>query len=165
MKRQAVAALLSGLAIGTVLGGVARSGETGAPSVEYPEGYRDWTHVKSMVIEPGHPLYEALGGIHHIYANDEALEASKSGTAYPDGAVLILDRLEAKSENNAVVEGARKLLAVMEKDSRRFADTGGWGFEGFKGDTRERVADPKTACFGCHEARKPNDYVFSRFRE
>ena len=32
--------------------------------VPYPEGYRDWHHVKSMVIEEGHPLYNAFGGIH-----------------------------------------------------------------------------------------------------
>jgi hypothetical protein len=30
--------------------------------VPYPEGYRDWRHVKSMVISEGHPLYDAFGG-------------------------------------------------------------------------------------------------------
>ena len=42
------------------------------PEVPYPAGYRDWHHVKSMVIEEGHPLYGAFGGIHHLYANDKA---------------------------------------------------------------------------------------------
>lgn len=28
----------------------------------YPEGYRFWTHVKSMELKPGHPLYESFGG-------------------------------------------------------------------------------------------------------
>jgi hypothetical protein len=45
-----------------------------APQVPYPEGYRDWHHVKSMVIEKGHPLYSAFGGIHHLYANDKSLK-------------------------------------------------------------------------------------------
>ena len=40
-----------------------------ADPVPYPKGYRQWTHVKSMVIQPGHALYEAFGGIHHLYAN------------------------------------------------------------------------------------------------
>lgn len=31
------------------------------PEVPYPVGYRDWHHVKSMVIENGHPLYGAFG--------------------------------------------------------------------------------------------------------
>ena len=46
--------------------------------VAYPEGYRDWTHVKTMIVEPGHPLYDPFGGIHHIYANEKALEGYKN---------------------------------------------------------------------------------------
>lgn len=134
--------------------------------VKYPEGYRGWVLVKSMVIQQGHPLYESFGGIHHIYANQKALKAMKSGKPYPDGAVLIFDLLDAKSENNAILEGSRKVLGVMHKDSKKFSKTGGWGFEGFKGDSRERaVTDPKTACFNCHESQKNKDYVFSQYRK
>ena len=143
----------------------ASSGEVKKAMVKYPEGYRNWVHVKSMVIQQGHSLYESFGGIHHIYANDKALKAMKSGKLYPDGAVLVFDLLEAKSENNATVEGQRKVVGVMEKNTKKFAKTGGWGFEGFKGDTRERVVtDPKNACFSCHEAQKATDFVFSKYR-
>ena len=45
-----------------------------AADVAYPEGYRDWHHVKSMVIQPGHGLYDAFGGIHHLYANNKAVK-------------------------------------------------------------------------------------------
>jgi len=139
--------------------------EKGKGMVRYPEGYRSWFHVKSMVLQPGHPLYESFGGIHHVYANKKAVEGFQKGK-YADGAVLIFDLLEAKTENNAIVEGARKVLGVMEKDSKKFKETGGWGFEGFKGDTRERVVrDPKNACFNCHEAQKEKDYVFSSYRK
>lgn len=141
------------------------TGQAGS-AVLYPEGYRQWTHVKSMVIEKGHPLYESFGGIHHIYANKKALNALMRGKPFPDGAVLIFDLLEAKREDNAIVEGSRKVLGVMQKDSKKFKDTGGWGFEGFKGDTKERVVtDPKKACFGCHEPQKQRDYVFSSYRK
>jgi hypothetical protein len=134
--------------------------------VKYPEDYRHWTHVKSMVIQQGHSLYESFGGIHHIYANKSALTAMQEGKPYPDGAFLVFDLLEAKGEGNAIVEGSRKVVGVMQKDSEKFADTGGWGFEGFKGDTRERVvADPKGDCFTCHEAQKKTDYVFSNYRK
>jgi len=37
-----------------------------------------------MVIEKGHPLYEAIGGIHHLYANKQALEGYRSGK-FPAG--------------------------------------------------------------------------------
>jgi Cytochrome P460 len=134
--------------------------------VDYPEGYRDWTHVKSMVINPGHPLYEAFGGIHHLYANGKALAGYKSGK-FPDGAVIVFDLLTANSEGNAIQEGERKVVGVMVKKAKKYKDTGGWGFEGFKGDTRDRAVGPNaaTACFGCHTAQKDQDYVFSQWRK
>jgi hypothetical protein len=139
--------------------------EDGGKTVKYPDGYRNWTHVKSMVIQEGHPLYEAFGGIHHIYANDQALKALKKGLPYPKNAVLVFDLLEAKGEDKAIVEGNRKVLGVMQRDAKRFAGTGGWGFEGFKGDTRERVVTDMKTCFGCHEPQKGKGYVFSTYRK
>ena len=137
------------------------------PAVPYPAGYRDWHHVKSMVIDKGHPLYGAFGGIHHLYANDKALKGYRTGR-FPDGAVIIFDLLEAVHDGNAVTEGARKVVGVMHKDARKFASTGGWGFEGFKGDSKTERAVGKnaaTACFQCHTAQKSSDYVFSTFRK
>lgn len=32
-----------------------------AGDVAHPEKYRQWGHVKSMVLKPGHPLYDAVG--------------------------------------------------------------------------------------------------------
>lgn len=139
----------------------------GSGEVPYPEGYRAWKHVKSMVIEEGHPLYTSVGGIHHVYANEKALEGYRTG-AFPDGAVIIFDLLEANAADNAIVEGKRKLLGVMHKDGEKFAATGGWGFEGFAGDSKtERSvgANAATACFGCHTAQKQKDFVFSSYRE
>ena len=137
------------------------------PEVPYPAGYRDWHHVKSMVIEQGHPLYDAFGGIHHLYANDKALEGYRSDT-FPDGAVIIFDLLDAVHDGNAVTEGARKVVGVMHKDARKFAATGGWGFEGFGGgDPTNRVvgANAASACFACHQPQKDQDYTFSRLRD
>lgn len=137
------------------------------PEVPYPAGYRDWHHVKSMVIEQGHPLYGAFGGIHHLYANDKALEGYRSDT-FPDGAVIIFDLLEAVHDGNAVTEGARKVVGVMQKDTGKFAATGGWGFEGFGGgDPTNRVvgANAASACFACHQPQKAQDYTFSSLRD
>lgn len=135
-------------------------------SVPYPHGFRQWTHVKTMLIEPGHALYDAFGGLHHLYANPTAERGYHSGV-FADGSVLVFDLLEAKSADHAVHEGARKVLGVMHRDSRRYAATGGWGFEGFKGDsTTERAvgANAATACFQCHTARQDHGYVFSSLR-
>lgn len=135
--------------------------------VPYPEGYRDWTHVKSMVIEKGHPLYDAFGGIHHLYANRQALQGYRSGK-FPAGSVIVFDLLEAKAGGSAVQEGARKVVGVMHKDPAKWKDTGGWGFEGFKGDSKSERAvggNAAGACFQCHTARQDRDFVFSTYRK
>lgn len=137
------------------------------PAVPYPDGYRDWRHVKTMTIEPGHPLFGAFGGIHHLYANRKAMTGYKAGK-FPDGSVIVFDLLEAKSADNAVTEGTRKVVGVMHKDAKKYRATGGWGFEGFGGgDRTKRVVrdDATSACFGCHAPQKDHDYVFSRLRE
>lgn len=139
----------------------------GPSPVPYPEDYRGWRHVKSMVIQPGHPLYDSFGGIHHLYANPKAVQGYRSGR-FPDGAVIVFDLLEAKADGNAIVEGARKIVGVMHRDQRQYRDTGGWGFEGFKGDSRtERAvgANAASACYECHTGQKERGYLFSLMRD
>ena len=106
-------------------------------------------------------------GVHHLYANPKAVAGYKSGK-FPDGAIIVFDLLEAKSADNAVTEGARKVVGVMHKDAKKFTATGGWGFEGFGGgDKTNRVVrdNAASACFACHESQKNYDYVFSRLRD
>jgi hypothetical protein len=134
--------------------------------VAFPEDYRGWYHVKSMVIKPGHPLENPFQGIHHIYANDQAHKGLKTGN-YRDGAVLVFDLLDYDDADHALQEGARKLIGVMERDSKRFAATGGWGFEGFDGDDHDKrlTTDGGKSCFQCHTAVEDTGYVFSRLRD
>ncbi len=156
----AVATLAATLTAGSAL-------SADGPPVPYPQGYRHWMHVKSMVIQPGHALHESFGGIHHLYANKKAEQGYRSGK-FPDGAVIVFDLLDAKSADNTVQEGARKVVGVMHKDAKKYAATGGWGFEGFKGDSNSERAvgnNAATACFGCHQPQKDKDYVFSALRK
>jgi hypothetical protein len=134
--------------------------------VPYPANYRSWTHVKSMVIEPGHALHASFGGIHHLYANDKAMQGYHDGR-FPDGAVIVFDLLEAPASEHAITEGARKVVGVMHRDAKKFATTGGWGFEGFAGDSvtqRAVGANAATACFACHQSQRAREYVFSSYR-
>lgn len=149
--------LVTGLLFATAL--PVSAGEAG-----YPEGYRNWYHVKSMLIEPGHPLEDPFAGIHHVYANPAALTGLREGS-YADGAVLVFDLLEAQPGGNAVVEGPRKLLGVMQRDAGA-ADTGGWRFEAFAGDSRSErlVKDGGVSCYACHTDVRDSRFVFSRLR-
>jgi hypothetical protein len=135
--------------------------------VPYPAGYRDWHHVKSMVIQQGHALYQSFGGIHHIYANKAAIEGYRKGR-FPDGAVIVFDLIDAKNADNTVTEGDRKVVGVMRKDSKQYKDTGGWGYEGFARDSNTERAVGKnaaSACHRCHVSQKDRDFVFSSLRK
>ncbi|MBL8019861.1 MAG: cytochrome P460 family protein [Leptospirales bacterium] len=132
------------------------------PGVPYPEGYKKWSLLKSALITKGEPLFEPFGGIHHIYGNSDAVAAIEAGKPAPEGAVLVFDLYEAVSSDSGDAEGAHKFVAVMIKDTEQFKSTGGWGYDAFKGDTRERfVKNAATECFACHQSQERNDFVFT----
>lgn len=147
----------------------AKTGEGGPyPAVPYPIGYRAWTHVKSNLIGPKSPLYKDIGGYQHIYANREGMQGYETGH-FPEGTVLVYDFLESReTDSGSIVEGPRRFTSVMAKDAKRYAATGGWGYEEFRGDsTSDRMvaADADAKCFACHKQRAENDYVFSQYRK
>lgn len=133
--------------------------------ISYPEGYRFWTHIKTGLVGPTNPNFQTNGGYHHIYANEKAMEGYKTGK-FPEGSVIVFDLLNIKEQNGNFQEAERKHLDVMVKDSGKFAETGGWGFEEFKGDShteRAMTLTTRTQCSNCHA--KQDDYVFSEFRK
>ena len=81
--------------------------------------------------------------------------------------MIIFDLLEISENDYSVTEKQRKVLGVMVKNSKQFAKTAGWGFEGFgAGDPANRVVTEnyEAACFACHTSEKASDYVFSKWR-
>ena len=134
--------------------------------VAYPDGYRDWAHVKSALISPAHTSYATNGGFHHIYANAGAMTGYRTRT-FPDGSIVVFDWLEMRDTNGAFEEGARRQTDVMVKDSKRFASTGGWGFQRFVKDSKtERAAAPSPQqCFACHDRLKRDGLILSTYRQ
>ena len=102
------------------------------------------------------------GLIHHLYANEKALEGYRTGH-FPEGSVLIADWFVLEPKRADLVEGSRKSVNVMIRDAR-YTTTGGWGFEDFAQDSHEkRNVGPAAvqSCFDCHSRAKDHDYVFS----
>lgn len=133
--------------------------------IPYPEGYRYWVHIKTTLVGPESPSFKLNGGYHHIYANEKAMQGYTSGH-FPEGAVIVFDVLGIKQQNGNMLEDSRAHIDVMVKDSLKFAGTGGWGYEEFKGDShteRTLTSTTKTQCFNCHA--KKDDYFFSEFRK
>jgi hypothetical protein len=133
--------------------------------VDYPSDYRAWQHTKTMIIQPGHPLENPFGGIHHIYANAGAMSGLSTGK-YENGAVFVFDLLDYIEKDGAVVEAKRKRLDVMQFNAELFATTGSWGYDTFVGDSKTARMDQDvvTACYQCHMAASGSSYVFSKYR-
>lgn len=129
--------------------------------VAYPEGFRRWVHVSSAYIGEGHPAFARYGGIHHIHANELAMEGYRTGI-FPIGSVLTFDVHAVKTGPGTIDPTTRKLLDVMEK--RR----DGWRFVEFEGDSKTKIAvtgaQAVKACAACHTGA-PRDHVFSNLQD
>jgi Cytochrome P460 len=132
-----------------------------------PAGFDHWYLVNSMVITKDSPLFNTIGGLHHIYVNQVGLARLKSGgsTPYPDGTMFVDDVRDFSVVDGSYVQGDRKAIPVMVKNAKRYASTGGWGFQAWAGGDPKKplVTDAATACFSCHTPQKRNDYTFSTY--
>jgi hypothetical protein len=136
-----------------------------ADDIKPPAGYRQWFHVNTMVVDKASPLFDGLGGMHNVYINATGLPALKKGGAYPDKSMFVTDLHDFTISDGSYVEGAQKGLAVMVKDSKKYASTGGWGFQFFVGGDPKKpaVTDAAKQCYACHEPKKGQDYVYSTY--
>jgi hypothetical protein len=136
-------------------------------AVAYPEGYRQWTHTKTHLVGPNNPAWPKYGGFTHIYANEKAVQGYKTDK-WPDGAVLVVEVRESTENKGDYALGKRKFIDVMVKDSKKYASTGGWGFEEFMEEGNGKPAlneEGQKKCFSCHQSRAGERLVFTSYKE
>jgi hypothetical protein len=152
------------------LSSVVAQSDTG---VALPNDYRFWYHVGSKSISPeaataiGLPAEVFGNTFDAVFANTVALNDLRNGTRpFRDGASFVAPFFKL----NHPVEGLDTMgdlafTAVMVKDSVKYAESGGWGFEAF-GPDRQPITALQTSCFACHQANaSENDFVFSVLNE
>lgn len=163
MMRKVILMLLS---LAVLIVGFALSAQTDeAPS--FPKDFRKWAHVKSVLVGPRSAAFATEGGIHHIYANEKALQGYQSGK-FPDGSVIVYDLLETKEVGGNTIEGQTRRVDVMVKQSEQYASSGGWEFMSFSGNDQSNgklTSARQATCTGCHAHKKDHDSVFSEFRK
>lgn len=127
-------------------------------AITLPSDYRDWTLVSNrLVTDASHPQY----GFHYVYVNTVGKKSHAAKSAkHPDGTRFVMVFHEIKQSATGMVPGKRTRLSVMEKNSKAFPETGGWGFAQFVGDKMERrdihgVKD----CWGCHAPNRDSDFL------
>jgi Cytochrome P460 len=118
--------------------------------------------------------------INVIVANPTMIAAYRSGIPgngkpFPDGSITVKIHWKPKQDGEApfpvTVPGTLLGLGCMVKDSKRFADTGGWGWAQFDYDPASAAFTPNTSAqendakcgFACHEPVKAKDYVYTAY--
>lgn len=101
-----------------------------------------------------------------------------NGMPFPDGAKMAKIHWAPKHNEffpDATVPGALRNIDFMVKDSKRFADSGGWGYAVFDYDAASNTFTPGTTAdtppqgndakcgFACHTIAKKKDYVFTEY--
>ena len=113
-----------------------------------------------------------------IVANPTMIEAYKAGVPgngkpFPEGSKIAKLQWSFKKSTDAPfvvdVPDAPTQAFLIEKDSKRFPTTGGWGYALFNHDgaAARMTADPAPADCGhsCHLAVKSKDYIFHPYQK
>ena len=118
-----------------------------------------------------------------ILGNPEMIKAYRAGSPgngkpVPDGAKMAKIHWKPKQNEffpDATVPGSLLNVDFMVKDSKRFADSGGWGYAVFDYNAASDTFTPGTTAgtppqgndakcgFACHTKVKTRDYVFTEY--
>jgi hypothetical protein len=139
------------------------------------KGYETWQVIS--LSHNGDKLAVILGNPVMVHAFQAGIPGN--GQRFPDGAKMAKIHWTATTKAGypgaPTVAGPLHDVDFMVKDSKRFADSGGWGYGAFEyegatstfrpgntSDTPPQANDAKCG-FGCHTIVKNRDYVFTEF--
>ena len=178
MKRTpfpAVAIVAGSLAVSlAVFGGMALAAQDrsklkvpNGPAFSEFKGYEDWQNVAVSQTETSVKI---------IAANPAMIKAYRSGIPgngkpFPEGSKIVKIEWTAKKSAESpyfvMVPDTLKSVSFIEKDSKRFKDSGGWGYAQFQNDAASDTLTPfgtDAACgYACHTAVKAKDYIFTAY--
>ncbi len=139
-------------------------------------GYEDWQTVA---------VSQSAAGINVILANRVMIDAYRAGVPgngkpFPEGSKTVKIAWKPEKSTEApdpttVVPGTLNGVGFMVRDSKRFADSGGWGWAQFKYDAASDRFTPFTSSdtppqrndakcgFACHTIAKKKDYIFTAY--
>ena len=143
----------------------------GVPFADF-KGYENWTTVNLSVTEMG---------LKQIAANDIMIKAYRSGIPgngkpFPEGSKIVKIQWTKKDNPEAPfavqVTDKQQFVEFIEKDSKKYAGTHGWGYAEFiydpakdsfntEGDDAQRVVNG--ACNTCHEIVAGKDFIFTSY--
>ncbi|HSV21187.1 MAG TPA: cytochrome P460 family protein [Casimicrobiaceae bacterium] len=174
MNARRIVTMTSATAVLAVLAGAALSAQdrstlqvpNGLAFAEF-KGYETWQVIS---ISQSDDLVAVIVG------NPMMIDAYQTGIAdngkpFPDGAKMAkihwVPKKSAEAPAPTIVPGALHDVDFMVKDSKRFADSGGWGYAEFDYDAGADAFKPlgsgANCGHACHTIVAKKDYVFTAF--
>jgi hypothetical protein len=181
MKRIPFSAILIIAVVVAILGGRAISAQD-KYTVQVPGGlafseFRGYEGWQAVAISHAGKVALILGNPVMIDAYQAGVPGN--GQPFPDGAKMAKIHWIPKQSETApaptTVPGALHDVDFMVKDSKTFADSGGWGYAEFEYDAASDTFRPGTLTdeppqandakcgFACHTIVKTRDYVFTEY--
>ena len=148
-------------------GVVSDSGE-----IRVPENFRSEYVMLGAWSVAGDVDTGAETGLHTVYSPRSVVDAYRETGQFPDGAVLVKELLNGKTESLTTGEATSAASTagyfVMVKDAQgRFRDNplwgDGWGWSFFAADDTQNTksTDYVADCLSCHEPVRASDLVYS----
>ena len=133
-------------------------------------GYEDWAVVSSAHTDER--LKVIVGNPTMIKAFEAGIPLN--GQPFPDGSMIVKLQWTPKKSTEAPfvvdVPDVFKEAFVMEKDSKRFPKSGGWGYAVFNYDAASDkftpdAKSPSDCGYACHTPVKAKDYIFHPYQK
>jgi len=136
--------------------------------LKLPTGYRRWVFVGAPLTPNG--LNNGKAGFpeyHHVYVEEKNLDVYLKTGSFPEGTVIVKeltrvlnptfpDGSRTEPSGRGYFNGEFNGMDVTVKDSKRFANTNGWGFFNFGHHPLPYAESAKEAsaaeCASCHAA-------------
>jgi hypothetical protein len=151
---------------------------TASGELVLPKNFHEWVYVGSPLTP--NALNGGMAGFpeyHNVYIEPGSYEIYKKTNAFPEGTIMFKelqltlpgqnpDGSRTEPSGRGYFPGALNGADVTVKDSKRFADTQGWGFFNFNHhEPKAPTAKVKalSECAYCHIASAKKDQVWTQF--
>jgi hypothetical protein len=168
MKTQARIALIC---LAALAGATPALAQDPAPTLAFPEQYREWVFLSSGFDMSYNPPAKARD--HHIFnnvfVNAEAYKAFVATGTWPDGTMLVLEARMGEGKGSINKAGQYQGTDIMGlevhvKDHARFeGQPGDWAFFSFDSHQPATMIPTTERCYACHAAHGAVDNTFVQF--
>ncbi len=147
--------------LGVVINSYASAKKTNiSQQISYPDGWQRWASIAISHRTDNNTIRVILG-------NETAIKAARSGQTvpWPDGSIIgkvVWKDTQLKDWQAATAPGAFIHAEFMEKDSKKYKESYGWGWARWVGLDQKPFTNGNRVCIECHTPVKNQDWVFTK---